>query len=360
VNQPIKERTVSCPICLERFVWSEEHLLEYVRRSGTYEPVDLAGVSNPARRKDIRSRSYVRCPDVSTTAHYLPAIYGDYPDPVVIGLVGRPLCGKSHLLAAMIDELINGHASQYGISAFVADHILHNDYRRNQLEPFLRGEQLSGSEPRLIGIAEWLLVGNGSSLRPVVFFDVAGEDLKNPGDKGLNARFLLSADALLFVEDAAHVVPDVAEPIDIENAEISGDGQGNEWVREALNRLGNSGRDYPRLPAAVVLSKADRLRYVPPVDRWIRDQDADLRPARVLAETRDVFALFDRWGVNQMTDLYRKFQHCTMHVASATGVAVADKRYPRGVRPSRVLRPLVTLLATLGVVRLPDTNGAGG
>jgi hypothetical protein len=73
-----------------------------------------------------------------------------------------------------------------------------------------------------------------------------------------------------------------------------------------------------------------------------------------------VFALFDRSGTNQMTELYRIFQHCTMHVVSATGVAVADERYPRGVRPTRVLRPLVTLLATLGVVRLPDTNGAGG
>jgi hypothetical protein len=312
---------------------------------------------------DLRSRAYVECPNSSadaTEAHLLPATYVDYGDPLVIGLVGRPKSGKTHLFVALINELTSGAASRYGLTARAVDWLRHEDFKRYYINPFLRGERLSATGQGETQFAEWLIIESSAGKFPVVFFDVGGEDFKDPGEGGRNTRFLLNAGALMFIEDAGHVVSAAAEQDDVKRDPSLTQGCGrNEWIEAALQRLSIC-PDFAQLPTAIVLSKADRLRYIPPVDRWIRDVAADeLRVDRMLAESRDVYALLDHNGATQVASLYQTFDKCTLHVASATGIAVSDGRFPRGVRPARVLQPLIALLAMAGLVAVPGAGEVG-
>jgi len=223
----------------------------------------------------------------------------------------------------------------------------HAEFRKGQIDPFLRGEKLAGSGPGTTGYADFLLVRTAAGERPVIFFDTAGEDFRaDTLGHSRGSRFLLNTSALMFVEDADVV--------------MSGDGAGNDWINDALGRLGV----VPHLrsiPTTVVLTKSDLLRYTHPADRWLRRQDdrGPLRANDFLDESRDVYAVLDKFGAHFVRDLYERFDRCTLHFVSATGVAVEGKSYPRGVHPMRVLRPLISLLAMTGVLTGPETPRVG-
>ncbi|WP_091319428.1 hypothetical protein [Amycolatopsis tolypomycina] len=358
-------RHVTCPTCLDSFAWQETELLEYSPKEGKYNPVVWPDGKNPAKVADARSRWYVRCPNPSKDGanHYLPATYVDYDDPLVIALVGRPRSGKTHLVVAMIRELLGGAAAvASGLSAKALDYHQHVTFKRTFLDTFERGYQLPATMNESGSYLAWLVVEVGAVKRPVVFFDVAGEDFRNPGENGRHTRFLVAAGALLFVEDAPHVLPAFAEPEDLTlDPSLSspfGANATNEYVQEAVSRLPEGGR---RLPAVVALTKSDRLRYLSPADRWLRhDTGGHVHAKDLLAESRDVYALLHRANASSITRLYHEFERCTMHFVSATGGAVGkDGRYRSGTRPARVLVPFLSLLAMAGVLTGADVEGAG-
>jgi len=65
-------------------------------------------------------------------------------------------------------------------------------------------------------------------------------------------------------------------------------------------------------------------------------------------------AYLDGHGALALTEPYQVCQKATLHVASPTGGAREgeDKtsKYPRGVTPLRVLRPLIAMLSMTGVL----------
>jgi hypothetical protein len=287
-------------------------------------------------------------------------MYADYDDPLVIALVGRPMSGKTHLVVAMIRELLHSaSAARAGLRAYALDYYQHVTFKRNYLDPFENGQRLPGTRNEAGTYLAWLVVECGKVKRPLVFFDVAGEDFRNSENTRLT-RFLVNAGALLFVEDSPHVFRSSAEERDIrDDPSLSGPlGGTNEFVREAVGRLPSGGR---HLPAAIALTKSDRLRYVRPVDKWIRhDPGGRVSPEQLLAESRDVYALLHSAGTSSMLRLYDEFERCTMHFVSATGGAVAsDDRFPAGIRPLRVLSPLLALFAMSGVIAEPQAEWVG-
>jgi hypothetical protein len=264
----------------------------------------------------------------------------------------------------MIKELLGGTAGGYGITAKVVDTYLHAAFKRSFLDPFEGGRMLPGTKYALANYVAWVLVEVGGARRPLVFFDVAGEDFRSNDER--STRFLLNAGALLFVEDTAHVIHASAEERDLNEdpslANPHGASATNEFIADAVDRLRVLGGVERNLPAAVVLAKSDRLGYLPPVDRWIRrDARGRLSARHFLDESRDVFALLHRAGAHTVTSLYREFDRCTLHFASATGGAVAGDKdiYPGGVRPMRVLQPLIALLAMSGVITGPEADQVG-
>jgi hypothetical protein len=335
--RPPAARQVLCPICLDYFEWKESDLWQFKAADGQYVPLVTPATTNPVKYASIRRDAYQRCPNPAgdMPEHYLPATYQDHGPPVVIGLVGEHKSGKTHLLTAMILELFRGALVPFGLSVEAVDRLQHRTFQAQHLERFKRGEQLQGTREGVINAAESLLFTTASGLsRPVTFFDVAGEDFKAVGDGGRSARFLLGINALMFVE-APELALSVSAASSSQNEAVGG---GHEVFPAALSRL----RDKPNLrdvPAAVVLTKADRLRYLPPVDKWIRTPGLDepLDAARIRAESKDVYA----------------FLH--QHNAQPTLSLFAD----REVRPARVLQPLLALLAMTGVIDGSEARKVG-
>jgi hypothetical protein len=357
MTAPLRQaRTVTCPVCLDQYPWDDRAPLEYSAAEGKYLPAKRSAGMSAAKLADARRWWYIRCPNPSgdSSIHHLPVTYADYADPLVVALVGRPRSGKTHLAVAMIKELLGGtSAGDHGLRADPLDFYQHEQFKSTLLDPFERSERLDATRPgRAIYTAILVLEYRGVK-RSLVFYDVAGEDFKKSGEHGQYTRFLINTGGVLFVEDVQHIVGSVAEAIDLKmdsSLTTAFPGNSNESVQEAVSRIPATRRS--SLPAVVVLTKSDRLRYRYPVDRWIRARGDSLSPQQVLAETRDVYAFLHSVSPGSaMLKMYNEFDRCTMHFVSATGGAVDDdKKYPAGIRSQRVMVPLLSLLAMTGMV----------
>lgn len=354
-------RSVLCPTCMDHFDWIETGgVWLFDDDARDYQLVDVSDLP-PLKQAQVRRDGYQRCPNPSHDApeHYLPASYLTYEDPLVIGLVGGPRSGKTHLLTAMIAETYAGGLARYGIKHGPLDFLRHDQFRASHLVPFEEGQQLGGSRSNLLEYADSLVLRRDNRAWPVTFFDVSGEDLIRPGMRDLGGRFLLGANALIF----AHALD-----------ELGGEADGRITTRRsrrenraftfALERLQSfrSPADVADLPVTIAVTKADRLRFVPPADRWLRHgNDEPLTAAAARGESRDAYAYLHKEGAVASLAPFDVFTRCTLHFVSASGgdVSHEDKAYPRGVRPLRVLQPLVALLAMAGIIDEPQLRGMG-
>ncbi|MBT2674493.1 hypothetical protein J7E95_27535, partial [Streptomyces sp. ISL-14] len=120
-----------------------------------------------------------------------------------------------------------------------------------------------------------------------------------------------------------------------------------------LDRLPKNG-GYLDVPAAMVLGKADLLRFQPPVDRWLsRPPATSLDPELIREESRDLYGLLRRHAGQAWLRPFDAIRRCTLHIASATGGQEDHGRYPAGAGPRRVLEPLLALLAMHGLIQVP-------
>nr|WP_225954946.1 GTPase domain-containing protein [Kibdelosporangium phytohabitans] len=288
--------------------------------------------------------------------HHLPATYGNYVNRLVVGLVGAPNAGKTHLFTAMVRQIDRQGLLPYGLSVGWLDMRAHSRFRQGQVEPFESGNALAGTRRGVVDYAGILVLRRFDGVEwAVTFFDIAGEDLRQAGAGGLGSagRFLAGADAFLFV-----YAPD--DPVETGTAAHPSE---NRAFALAIERM----RATPALhgrPAAIAFTKADRLRYVPPIGRWLRGPDGNgLDAARTRAESRDIFAYLHDQGAGAALAPFSVFPRCTLHAVSATGGDAqprdGSRVFPRGVRPMRVLEPLVAILAMAGVIPGDEAGKVG-
>ncbi|MFI0464547.1 hypothetical protein ACH347_10750 [Saccharopolyspora sp. 5N102] len=335
-DQPV---LVRCPVCLDSYppplpddeLWRHE--------DGGFVKDDSSSL-DPQKRHFRSLSAYRRCPNPSddVAEHFLPATYFDHGPPLVVALIGRPSAGKTHLLAAMLREVVDrGGLTPYGLTATALDLHRHDRYRKQVLETAERGERLPGTPEGLTDPAEILLISGPGGSRPLVLFDVAGEDLQAVGDSRL-ARFLIGTGALIFV----HGLEPVPERV------------GNQAFEMSLARL-RAIPEFERLPTAIVATKADRLRYLPPIDHWLRHRNAALAsvdPVLLHVESSSAFAFLHGRGDHAALAPFSVFNRCTLHFVSASGseAAPGEERFARGFEPVRALEPLVAILAMAGMI----------
>jgi hypothetical protein len=77
------------------------------------------------------------------------------------------------------------------------------------------------------------------------------------------------------------------------------------------------------------------------------------------AESRAAYAFLYQRGALAWLQPFHECRRCTLHFVSATGAEPRDGVYPRGVRPRRVLEPLVALLAMTGILAGPESGKVG-
>jgi hypothetical protein len=351
-------RDVRCPTCADRFPWIDDQTVSVFNPAGTYDLLDVGDIE-PVKRADLLRRGYRRCPNPSgdMPEHYLPATWGDYENPLAVGLVGQTKSGKTHLLTAVIREAHRGGLQSYGIQTRSLDFVRHEAFKESFIGPFENGAELPGTGSEVFDAADILLLRTGSTVRPLMFFDVSGEDLANYDVRSRAGRFVLSVNAMIFVhaaEDAGRGVP-------------GGSAGENPAFDLSIERVLNRPRGGADIPVSIALTKADRLRYVPPVDRWLRHRsDNRLGWQDARAESRDVYAYLHQNGALASLTPYEAFPRCTLHFVSASGgdatqldVDRRGRAFPRGVRPLRVLDPLISILTMSGLIAAPDADRMG-
>jgi hypothetical protein len=348
---------VRCPVCADEFLWAPASTVYlYNEENSAYEAKDISRMP-PARRAQTRVTGYLKCPHPSRDMdeHYLPATYFDYPDPLVVGLIGASSAGKTHLLTAMIREAYRDGLLPYGVQISALDFRRHNAFQSLYVKPLEEGTALPGTRQGVTEAADILLArGPDGRQRPITFFDVAGEDLESVRALNPATRFLAAANAVIFV----HGLEDPPDPGGPEPKDTG-------WSFElAIGRLeGVPGAD--RIPAAIAVTKSDRLRYVPPIDQWLRRRDEQgLNAARLRAESRDVYAFLHYSKAHGSLRPFSAFRRCTLHFVSASGgdavrTEGTSARFVRGIHPVNVLQPLVSLLAMSGMISGPEAERVG-
>jgi hypothetical protein len=341
-------RTVRCPICIDTFPWRVEETFEYVDRD--YVEVVIPAGADDVKRADILRFAYVKCPNPSKDMadHYLPTSLGSFGEGLVVGLVGATSTGKSHLLAAAMRDLTGGALQPYGAAVSPVNPVEHDLYLDGVKNFLDDGRPLPGTVPNVRTYAASVLVTTAAGTRPVTFFDVAGGDLLGTGQA---ARFIAGVGALLFVVDPLRA---------LRNSGAHSPMAADPAFTAVLSRLRRDDRRYLDVPAAVAVTKSDRLRFQPPVDRWLhRETAAPLSAEQLRLESRDAYAFLYRHGARAWLAPFQQCRKCTMHFVSATGGELHQGRYPRGARPRRVLEPLLALFAMTGVLDSADAEKVG-
>ncbi|MFI6497920.1 hypothetical protein [Nonomuraea typhae] len=343
---PAGGKLVPCPICASTLNWEEQDLYRYDRVKGNYVPLTIPPTASPTQQAVVRRTAFVRCTDQDSAdpgaAHYLPLAYGQHGTPSVYGFVGATNSGKTHLLIAMIAQM-EKHGLGFGLSHQAINLVGHQSLIDEQVSPFLNDSRVvEHTRPGTIGLVDIFVVREGAGqARPVALFDVAGGDLLEIESA---RRFLDVADGLIFVVNAA---------------ELGRDELGDRTFGTVLELLQASGR-LPELSTAIVLSKADLLRFDDPIALWLRQEDRVLDAESSLRESTDVYAYLQARHALAWSRPYRECRKATFHVASATGSdLVVDKTFVRGVRPRRVLNPLISLMAMTGVLTSPEARKIG-
>ena len=346
---------VLCPYCLETIRLDLTKLFVTDDRM-QYKPLDLKGINNPVRRTDIMRGAVQKCTaDPAFPTHYIPVPYLTYGRPLTVAMVGQSSTGKSHLLTQMIAAITDGGLEPFGLKWQSVNPEQHARFVRDRVQPLRNGKVLDHTAA--LGIddfarfVESLLITDAQGrVRPVAFFDLGGEDLVRT-DAAL--RFLLGVDALVFVVDPALALPLPQLDHARERWGVEVNRDGDLAFGTVLDRLPKSG-GHLDVPAAMVLGKADLLRFQPPVDRWLtRPPATSLDPALMREESRDVYGLLRRHAGQAWLRPFDAVRHCTLHIASATGGQEDQGRYPAGAAPRRVLEPLLALLAMHGLIQVP-------
>jgi hypothetical protein len=359
----IRFERLECPICLRLLDWSAAQLVTLDDLGEARPFARQPGESDAARRNRLAT-AYRVCPG-DGAQHYLPYDYGDYDERVVVGVVGQSSAGKTHLLAAVIGQLLRQatRLGRLGLQVEPLDLRLHQRYVDQVVEPFLGARRvLDPTRVAEIEFADALRVTNLRTRRryAVAFFDVAGETLARVDP---DVAFVGAVNALLFVVDPESV-PYLVGP----DAAATGDAA-FDMVFNRLNQIRNPDRlEYLPIPAATVVAKSDLLRFRSPlVNRWMSREgdDEELDLASVEEESADVYAFLAARGAERWLVPAERCADSTLHFASAAGARPQAGQFPaRAFRQRRVLKPFLSLLAMKGVLDRDTWTGnadaAGG
>lgn len=372
-RKPSKSQ-VMCPYCFER--QGRTDLLYScfpvcAAESGdvlTFSPADLSAAGHcPHGRRPQARRLCAKC------GHDLLREYVD-GEHQIITLIGAPGSGKSTFVGVLIHELRGRVGERFGnLAVDLHGEDSRLEYARKLENPlYVRGltpaptppagARATGRHPPIMFALRWENRRRRLPLLPptvttalLVFYDTAGEDLRNTDSVKFLTDYLAAASGIVLTVDTAALATQTAtgrNPLEI-----------LEVISEHLREIAPHPTLRVRKPLAVVLTKIDAVtrqeeHFTPssPLRRMSRhygcfDETDSLdvhEDIRAWLKSHDL-ARLDRTLVTNFAE-YRYFGISALGHSPQNGSKIAKA----GIRPYRVEDPILWLLSRLGSV---PTNG---
>jgi hypothetical protein len=366
---------IMCPFCGEDFHLRDCNVVSITTGNilhdaqGTQPPLwsrlIVPGLIGKKKTRDLAS---YECPNPQCKK-LLPRNIGMVDDNITIAVIGDTFSGKSHYIAATIDQLRKGRYTPRDYNLCLlnpADDEVEDRYQRQYYQPLFQNKQVlpftqtafdQMTEPL---IYELTLDGPTRKQINLLIYDVNGEDLMNKTQLVRYRPHLLNAKAILFLADpwgmkgfrdklAHHLQPEASTVTGRVTANVL-----HAVINLYQNHLGRTGRQSFPLPVAITISKADLTPYlrIDPsyhslyspahADQMDFDNNSPIDESlRKLLEELDEHALLR---------LVETLDRARFFATSATGVSAdTNGQYP-SIEPYRCLDPVFWILRELRLI----------
>ena len=201
-----------------------------------------------------------------------------------------------------------------------------------------------------------------------MIYDASGEDFGVEGRLVQFARFIFNASAFVFVADPVTMVPifkqlppqlqaELQSAFNLAHAKIRRAVEGLNSVIDLFERYHGipDGSSLPDTPIAVMLSKADLLKYIHlPYDySFLMNPQyggsVDLRDIDIVdQEVRNLLRTYKQGDLLAAT---RRFEKVKFFATSATGEPPNETGHFTKVKPCRCLDPVLWILHQFGIIK---------
>src|SRR5579884_1043848 len=374
--EPFKENKRLCPNCLEEFYPGDCEIYATVPRLELLKekPGNVLARMHARRYPEPLTGPYYtermahrRCPFCN---YFLPSNIERVRN-LYIAIVGDTAAGKSHFIAAMIDQIKQGKLQS--ADTFVRFRCLTPEveeyYEDNYFKPLfglkqsLPPTQLNEDIPPLIYELD-IKASHGRPARAVniILYDTGGGNYVLQQRAMIYSRHMLHADAMIFLADSMKM-PEIFSrlPLQIQkNISVSPRSVTSslDSVIDALERFRGLSAGSRRLsiPIAITLSKSDLLKYLRAASKqycFMRNPSygggIDLDDVEAVDE--DVRDLLSDFGEHAFLQATNAFSCAKFFASSATGHAPNDQGIFSAIHPIRCLDPLLWALYELQVIR---------
>lgn len=333
------------------------------------------------------------CPHCQTksSVRVCPNCHNELPEGIqdnedmIIAIVGSRDAGKTHFISVLIDELqkricpgvFNGTFNPMNDNVF--NHYRQNFYNKVFIDKKLQDLTHTGlvrgeSVVRKPLIYEMMipLDARGRKVRKFtfVFYDTAGEDLKNEEVMKTVNRYICKASGIIFLLDPMQVMPlrlnmtdeEIKSSSSINELEI----EPQEMVLSRIAKLiredrGMSKTEKIKIPTAIAFSKFDVLKRFFPKGSIVLEPSSYLREGHLdknewFVVRNEIDGMLNEWGAGGFTrnvDLnFSKYTYCTLSALGQQPVHGGGVKTIRSLpKPHRIEDPFLWILKENGIIK---------
>ena len=334
------------------------------------------------------------CPYCGTksSVRVCPSCHNELPEGIqdnedmIIAIVGSRDTGKTHFISVLIDELqkricpnvFNGTFNPMNDDVF--SHYKENFYDKvfleRKLQDLTRSANVRGEAAVRKPLIYEMMIPLDARGRRVkkftfVFYDTAGEDLKNEAIMKTVNRYICKASGLIFLLDPMQIMELRLNMTDEELKTSSSINQSEIEPQEmVLNRIakliredkGYSKKQKIDIPTAIAFSKFDVLKRFFPPSSLVLEPSSYLREGRLdknewFSVSTEINAMLNEYGAGgfarNVSMNFKNYTYCTVSALGQQPVVSQGegKRITSLPRPHRVEDPFLWILKENGVIK---------
>lgn len=353
----------------------------------TFPPTEIL----PGPLKNQFMQSYENCPHcgMKSTVRLCPSCHNELPREVddnenmVIAIVGGRDAGKTHFIAVLINELQNRICPGLFNGAFnpmnddMQKHYAENFYNKVFLEKTLHGLTPSGNAAgenrvRKPLIYEMLIPRDKRRKKSrkftFVFYDTAGEDLKNEAVMKTVNQYICKASGIIFLLDPMQmeklrysVGREGLSSTSIHEDEIEPQGMVIRRISSLIRGdRGMAGTEKISIPTAIAFSKFDVLKNLFSEKAAIRKASGYIRDGKldenerltVSKEIEEMLVQCEEDGfLGNVNMNFSRYTYCALSALGQQPVLTSDgKTLKERPRPHRIEDPFLWILKENGVI----------